>query len=630
MYILQFKKYFRPHVKRLLWATLFMVLVSIFSAVNLLAAKPLIGIIIGEVTLEEYQAGRAERAARNQTARTGIGQWWEERIAPVREKVDQQVERFYRYAEQRENKIRAMLYLSLVLLVFTLIKAFSEYYSKYLMSFSLYSVTLQIKEDLFAHIMHQDAAFFQTNTTGYLESRLNSDIKNLHKIFDALIRDAVQQPLIIASLLVVLCILSWQLTIIAMVVLPLAAIPLAYFSRKLRKITHKSQRQTDVLFSFAEEALRNYRLVKVYDSVDFEVERFRKKNTKLLYYFLRQRVANFAQSPVMEVMGTIGAIGVLLYGGMQILSDEPTMKSSDFLVYLVALTMFYSPIRKLTKINVYWQEGRVSADRIQEMFRIEKTIAEKPDALPLERIERGLTFEKMAFCYDQTPVIEDIDLEIPLGKVVAIVGKSGAGKSTLANLIPRLFDPTDGRYLIDGRPAGDYRISDLRRRFGVVTQETILFNDTVARNIAYAEAETAIDPERLVQAARQAHAHDFILALEGGLGYQTVIGQSGARLSGGQRQRLAIARAIYRNPQILIFDEATSALDEESQRHVQAAMDNLLKDRTAIVIAHRLSTVRNADLIIVMDKGHIVERGSHDALIDQGGMYSLLYQQGDL
>ncbi|MCX7045057.1 MAG: ABC transporter transmembrane domain-containing protein [Candidatus Sumerlaeota bacterium] len=607
-----------------------MMCVGFFSAANLIAAKPVIEIIIGEMTYEKYQEYLAKKQAKPVTTpKTAFAQWWRDQTQPLKDWRDRQVEGFYEWASNSANRLRALLYVSMVIFSFTLIKCFSEYWSKYLLSFTLFTVGLGIKENLFAHVMAQDAAFFQGKTTGFLESRINSDVKVLERLFEALIREAIQEPITITALLGVLFYLNWQLTLIALVVLPIAGLPLAHFSRRLRKMTRKSQRENDMLFSHAEEALRNYRIVKVYHSEEFEVRRFKKRNAKLFYYFLKQRVASFSQSPIMETMGMLGAIGVLMYGGMAVTGTKPLMTGSDFIIYLVCLTQFYTPIRKLAKINTQWQGGKVSAERIREIFSLKSTVTENENALPLERIQRGIQFDHVTFCYHETPVLDDITFEIPLGKTVAIVGRSGAGKTSLVNLIPRLYDPSEGAVLVDGRSATDCRLQDLRRCFGFVTQDTILFNDTVTRNIAYAERE-AIDMRRVEEAARLAHAHEFILALEGGLGYETVIGQAGQRLSGGQRQRLAIARAIYRDPQILIFDEATSALDEESQRHVQEAIDNLLKHRTAIIIAHRLSTIRNADIIIVMDKGKIIETGNHDALMAQQGLYWSLYSQGTI
>ncbi len=625
----EFLHYFRPHITRLIVAALLMVSVGVFTSGNLVAAKPMLEIIFGEVdfSIEQYKANLAKKDAEANQNALPIEKWWMEATEPYRALWREYELQYYTYAIA--NKHQTLLVLAIVLVVFTTIKSLSEYFSKYNLSYSLYAVSLRLQEDLFEHIMYQDAAFFNARTTGFLESRLNTDVKALRKVFDIVIRDAIQQPLIILSLGIFLFISNPKLTLMAIVVIPIAAIPIAYFSKKLRRLTRKSQKQTDNLFSFAEEALRNYRLVKVYDSVDFEVNRYRKKNQKLFGYFVKQRAANFAQSPIMEVLGVMGAAVILVYGGGKVVDGATTMRGSDFITYLAALTLFYTPIRKLTKINVFWQGGLVAAERIKEVFDFRSDVVDPPNGKPLERIERELTFQNVSFQYDEEPVLQNINITLPLGKVIAIVGKSGAGKSSLANLLPRLFDPSDGDYLIDGVSAREYRLGDLRRCFGVVTQETILFNDTVERNIAYGETQP-IDPARVESAAHSAYAHDFIMDLEGGLGYQTVIGQAGARLSGGQRQRLAIARAIYRDPQVLIFDEATSALDEESQRFVQAAIDNLLKNRTAIVIAHRLSTIRNADCILVMDRGRIVESGRHDELINAGGLYCELYQHGQI
>ena len=553
-----------------------------------------------------------------------LKQRWEGLIAPVSDRIEQWDRRLK--ARAHENRFAALWFLSILLVVMAACHGVFDYLANYEMTYAMLDMMRRLRDDLFRRVLEQDYLFFVRQTTGYLESRISSDIATLRNTVDILLTDAVQAPLRIGFLLLVLFILNFSLTLIAVVILPLAIIPLIYFAHALRRITRRSKRQADQLSSAMEESLRNYQAIKCFQSEEIESQRFARQNMKLFQYYMARRVARFGAPPLMEVLGAIGGSAVLIFGGYLILGGE--MEFSALMIYLLCLTQFYTPLKKLSRINTVIQTGKISADRIVEMLRIQPEMRERPDAIPLDRIREGIAVENVTFVYDDQPVLRDLNFFIPIGRTVAIVGQSGAGKTTLAGLLLRLFDPQSGRVLIDGRDVRDYRLSDLRRRFAMVTQETVLFNDTVARNIAYPDREP--DVERVERAATLANAREFILQLDGGKGYETVIGQSGQFLSGGQRQRIAIARAIYRDPDVLIFDEATSALDEKSQALVQEAINNLLRGRTAFIIAHRLSTIRNADEILVLDKGRLVERGTHDELIRRGGAYAALYQMVEM
>ena len=549
---------------------------------------------------------------------------WDRLIAPAAERAKQWDHRLKEYA--REHRIGALWILSLLLVGMAVFHGLFDYISQYEMTYAMLDMTRQIKDDLFRRVLSQDYLFFIRQTTGYLESRIQSDIATLRNTVDVLLTDAIQAPVRLVFLLLVLMILNFQLTLVSVLVLPLGAIPLVYFARAVRTVTRRSRRQADLLSSATEESLRNFQVIKCFQSEEVEAQRFAKHNLKLFYYFLKRRIARFGASPLMEVLGAIGGSAVLLIGGFLILRGQ--MQFSTLMIYLLALSQFYTPLRKLSRINTVIQAGRVSAERIVEMLQLKAEIRESPDARPLDHIRRDIAFHNVTFLYDDQPVLRDLTFSVPIGRTVAIVGQSGAGKTTLACLLLRLFDPQSGRIEIDGRDIRDYRQSDVRRRFAMVTQETVLFNDTVARNIAYPDKEP--DMERVMQAARMANADEFIVQMDGGKGYETVIGQAGLFLSGGQRQRIAIARAIYRNPDVLVLDEATSALDEKSQAAVQEAISNLLRGRTAFIIAHRLSTIRNADEILVLDRGRLVERGIHDELMRRGGAYAALYQLAEV
>jgi len=644
----QFARYLAPHKVRLVVAFLSMVGVGFFGSFNFLLIKPALEVILGGersqetinvtrfaedgttqtltltnvVKVEQPQA--TKRARGRDLLQVGflrsLKAKWDGLIAPAAERVRRWDAQLKAYGQ--ENKMKALALIAALLVGMAVFHGLFDFLAQYEMTYALLDLVRRLKDDLFRRVLSQDYLFFVRQTTGYLESRIQSDVSAIRTTIDVLLTDAVQAPLRLVFLFLVLLILHFQLTLVAAVVLPLAAIPLVYFARVVRRITRRSKRQADQLASAMEESLRNFKVIKCFESEEYEVEKFTKRNCKLFQYYLKRRTARFGASPLMEVLGAIGGSGVLLLGGWLILREQ--MQFSSLMVYLLALTQFYTPLKKISRISTVLQVGKVSADRILEMFRLKPELQDAPDAVALDRVREGIAFRNVTFVYDDQPVLRDLSFHVPAGQTVAIVGQSGAGKTTLACLLLRLFDPQSGRIEIDGRDLRQYRLSDARRRFAMVTQETILFNDTVARNVAY--PETQPDMARVERACHLANAHDFVMQLDGGRGYETVIGQAGQLLSGGQRQRIAIARAIYRDPDVLVFDEATSALDERSQALVQEAINNLLRGRTAFVIAHRLSTVRNADEILVLDLGRLAEQGTHDELIRRGGVYAALYQ----
>ena len=640
--------YLAPHKARLVFAFIAMVGVGFFGSFNFLLLKPALEVILSERAVREtitltlagddgttqtvthpnvLRIERTEPARRADTKdllQVGFLQrlkaGWDRALAPAYDWAHGLDQRLKAYG--RENKRTALWIIGGLLVAMAAFHGVCDYLAQYEMTYTMLDMMRRLKDDLFRIVLRQDYLFFVRQTTGYLESRIQSDVGGIRTMIDVLLTDAVQAPLKLFFLLLVLLILNFQLTLVAAAVVPVALIPLIFFARAIRRVTRRSKREADLLNSTLEETLRNFKVVKCFQSEDFEAEKFQKHNLNLFRYFLARRIARFGASPVMEVLGALGGSAILLIGGALILKGR--MDFSALMVYLLTLTQFYSPLKKISRINSVLQTGRISAERIQEMTRLAPELACPPDARPLPAIRRDIVFDNVTFIYDDQPVLRDLSFTVPVGKTIAVVGQSGAGKTTLACLLLRLFDPQAGRITIDGHDLRSYRLDDLRRRLSMVTQETILFNDSVARNVAYPDRQA--DPERVERAARLANAHEFILALDGGRQYDTVIGQAGLLLSGGQRQRIAIARAIYRDPDVLIFDEATSALDEKSQALVQEAINNLLRGRTAIIIAHRLSTVRNADEILVLERGRLAERGTHDDLIRRGGVYAALYQ----
>ncbi|MBN1868597.1 ABC transporter ATP-binding protein [Candidatus Sumerlaeota bacterium] len=533
----------------------------------------------------------------------------------------------YRYADKEKTK--TLRWIAAFIAFMALIKGVLEYGCKFNLSYALCGAVIRLKSDIFRHIMKQDMRFFSMAPVGYLMSRITSDVNSLKTIFDTLIKNAVTEVVKVLFVIVALFVISAKMTTLAFVgILPALAL-LTYFAKVLKKNARKQKRRRDLLSSAMNESLYNVRLVKALSTEDLECDRFDEHNNQLFFYLMQRRMAKFAASPAMELIGSVGLGLVLIVGGWAVFHQG--YDASTFLIYLFLLTQFYTPLKKVSRVNVTWAVGRVSADRIQEILALEPAIVDPPEgeAHPrLEQVQRGVSVRDVTFAYKDKIVLEGVSVDFERGKTSAIVGRSGSGKTTLANLLLRLYDPDSGTIEIDGIDIRRFRVKDLRSHFGIVTQETVLFNDTVARNIAYGDDE--IDRDRMVEAARAAYAHDFVMALDGGKGYDTVVGPNGAQLSGGQRQRLAIARAFYRNPEILVLDEATSALDNESEAAVQKAIDTLIHNRTVVVIAHRLTTIMNADKIVVLDDGRVVEQGRHADLLTQGGHYSLLYRRGEL
>lgn len=675
-----FMKYLRPHWWRLVIALVAMVFVGFFGAFSLLMLKTPLEILFGagrqeqaavlleeaveqsraplqdaltrlpantdsekqavqalqrlSAALDEKNAADAQEKLDSQAPKRmlegvpgyqKIKAFSDARLNPIKIRLEAQKVKFEEWI--RRDKHEALWLFACILVVFTACKGAAEYISKYHLAHTMYHVMVSIKEDIFKHIIGLDYGFFIKRTTGFLESRISSDVNRIRSILESLISDGFQQPIMLFFYFFGLLYISPRLTVIAMIGIVFAFGPLYFFARQIKKVTRKSKRKEDELNSTMEESLRNFRVVKVFGGEEYEIRKFHELNHKLFGLFIQRRIARFASSPIMEVIGSFAAGAVLLVGGFLVVGapdQDPILEPSSFVVYLLLCTRFYAPLKKLSRMNVNWSEARISASRILEMLHTEPEVRERPDAKPISELKGGIEFQDVSFAYGEAPVLDRINFRIDRGRVVALVGRSGSGKSTIANLLPRLFDPTGGRINFDGVDARDLKIADLRRLFGVVTQDTVLFNDTVETNIAYGESK--IDHERVVQCAKAAFADEFVRQLDGGLGYKTVVGQSGQSLSGGQRQRLAIARALYRDPQVLILDEATSSLDVESERYVQEAIDNLLRGRTALIIAHRLSTIRQADEILVLDGGKIVERGDHESLLAAQGEYWKLYR----
>jgi len=495
------------------------------------------------------------------------------------------------------------------------------YAQQFMMEYLCEKVMIDIRKELYAHLHSLSMRYFTSKDTGSQMARITYDVDIIGRSLVYGTGEMIRQPLMMLGLLVLMFVSSWKLSLVTLVFFPVMVIPLIRFGQKIRVQTRKLQDERALLNKLLMETISGIRIVKAFGMEDFEKQRFQDRIQALFYATVRIIRFGALSTPLTEFFGVLGIVGTLVITAYFVYLGD--LSVGRFSTFLVALFSFYQPLKTLSNANNQLQGGLVGAERVFQLLDTPSDVIESPSAIPLVAPQKEIRFEHVSFAYDyKTPVLKDINLSLPLNKVIAIVGPSGAGKSTLINLIPRFYDPTEGGIYLDGINIREFQLKSLRRKTGMVTQDTILFDDTVFNNIAYGSPD--YDVSKVEDAARVAHAHDFIITLPEG--YQTRIGERGVKLSGGQKQRIAIARSILKNPPILIFDEATSSLDAESERLVQDALEKLMANRTTFVIAHRLSTILRADWIIVLDKGELIEIGTHHDLLAKQGLYSKLYQ----
>ncbi|MBU2591181.1 MAG: lipid A export permease/ATP-binding protein MsbA [Nitrospinota bacterium] len=520
-----------------------------------------------------------------------------------------------------KKDMRILPLISLAFMGLYLVNGIAVYGQNYVMRSVGLKVIRNIRNNLYSHMLKMPLSFYHNNPSPVLMSRITNDVNRITDVATTVAAQFVRQVITFFVLLGILIYRDWFLSIMAILIIPFASMLIVRIGKKLKELSRRNQEKMADLNSILFETFSGSKIVKAFAMEEYEKERFIKENQSYYKISIKEMKRDEMVSPLMEFIGAVGIGLVIYYGGHKVGAGITT--PGTFFSFIAAMTMMYEPVRKLSQMNNVIQQAVAAGDRIFDILDLDIDIKDSQDAADIKSLKDSIKINDLSFTYNQgeEEVLRDINLEIKKGEVVAIVGNSGAGKSTLVDMIPRFYDPQKGSITIDGLDLRSIKLNSLRGMIGVVTQETILFNDTIFNNIAYGRKDAT--EEEVHEAARLAYAHDFIMEMPSG--YNTIAGEMGVRLSGGERQRLSIARAILKNPPIMILDEATSNLDSKSEELVQHALENLMKERTTLVIAHRLSTIINADRIVVMKDGRIVEIGSHQELIKNNGLYRLLH-----
>lgn len=599
---LRILKYAPRLVPRMIQFIIFSVLGIIFSVVNVAFAIPLMNVLFGytEKTITEVKTLPEFSLSLNYILDT--------------------FNYYFIRIIKEHGPMDALLFICISIVISVILTNLFRYMERMVASRIKVDIVKNMRMNIFRNVSDLHIGYFNTNRKGDLISRFTNDVAEVENAVVNSLKFVLKEPITIVVYFGVLFFISVKLTLFTLPLIIITGGILAEIIKRLKKKALQSQEALGRIVNILDETFSGMRVIKAFNARNFILNKIDKETSYHRKVNLSIARKNELASPVSESVGVMIVAGILFFGGTLVLGENSTLSPGEFLGFLAIFANVIQPAKNFSNGITSVQKGTVSAQRIFAVIDIVPLIQNKPDAKILKQFERHIEFKNVSFAYDNDHVLRNINLKIEKGKTIALVGPSGGGKSTLADLVPRFYDPANGEVLLDGIPLTDYEIESLRKQMGVVTQESILFNDTIFNNIAFG-MENMLE-EDVIQAAKVANAHEFIMQTENG--YQTTIGERGSKLSGGQRQRLSIARAVLKNPPILILDEATSALDSESERLVQDALNNLMKNRTSIVIAHRLSTIQHADQIVVIQNGQIIERGRHDELITQSGLYRKL------
>jgi subfamily B ATP-binding cassette protein MsbA len=577
-------KYLKPYSGVVLLAVICMIFYSTFNAVSLVVLKP---------TIDKALLGK-------DTVSVDI---------PV---IDKSLQ---------FTPLTLLKFLAVLIIVLYALKGLFHYGQSYLTAYAGNKAIIDLRNRFYEHIHSQSLAFFTSRKTGKIISRITNDVGLIKDSLTVIFSDIVREPLTIVTVLIVLFYLNTQLTILALITFPFALFFLTRFGKKIRRVSYNRQKRKANVFGVIQEAMQGAGVIKAFGAELYELSKFDKAQHHAFRMDMKRARILALSSPVMELIGAIG-IGLLLFiGGRQVITGEFTI--GGFSAFIIALGSLYQPVKKLAQVNNEIQTSLAGAQRVFELMDTPLEIHDLPGAKDLPSFKKEIVFSNLYFSYNHESILNNINFKVKKGEVVAIVGLSGVGKTTLVNLIPRFYDPIRGKIEIDGHDLKKVKLKSLRKQIAIVSQETFLFNDAIKANIIYG-CDRKVTDKKIVEVAKAASAHQFIEELSNG--YETIVGERGAQLSGGQRQRIAIARALLKNPSILILDEATSELDSEAENVVQKALERLMKDRTTFIIAHRLSTIKHADKIAVLEKGSIVEIGIHEELVRKNGVYKRLYE----
>jgi ATP-binding cassette, subfamily B, bacterial MsbA len=605
-------RYVKPYWKHLIISSLCTFLFALMNGLSVYLTIPLLDTLFQESPRQE----NVEEASTVERASSILPDW----VISVKNGISETFNNFVFSGD----KLEALMKICGLVLITFLMKNIFGYFQSYFISYIEYGAMKDLRDQAYMHLHKLPMSYFKKERVGNLISRFTNDVAIVQASISATFLNLLREPLTIIVFLAIAISISWRLTVMAFIVLPFTMVIIGWIGIQLRKHSAMIQAKMADITSILQETISGVKIVKAFSMEQYENRKFMTETMNYFRLILRiVRVRN-AASPITEFLSVIVGVVIIYYGGVLVLQDG-TLKASEFLGFLFAIFQLMPPIKELSSVNNRIQESSAAGDRIFEIIDTEPEVKNIKDPVRTDSFKSDIEFRNVGFHYEDSdePVLRDVSFKVNKGEIVALVGPSGGGKSTLVDLIPRFFDPTEGGIFLDGNDIRSVKLEDLRALMGIVTQETFLFNESIKSNIAYGLGDFSMD--KIIEAAKTANAHDFIMEMP--KKYETIIGERGVKISGGQRQRLSIARALLKNPDVMIFDEATSALDNESELLVQEAIERMMENRTTFVIAHRLSTIRNATKIIVLDRGKIIQAGKHEELMQQQrGLYRKLYE----